>query len=198
MVERGRVTDGILGPSEALESGRLVWIRHLRESDRGTYVALYEASLEEMTPWSPGPSDGVGAGAEAWSRDAARIATATDERLAVIRHEDGALVGRVSVSQIVRGVMQGCVLGYWVGSRYACRGYTTEAVGLTLRHVFGRLGLHRAEANIQPANEASRRVVMRNGFRCEGVAERFLLIAGAWRDHERWAITSEEFSGDAG
>ena len=62
-----------------------------------------------------------------------------------------------------------------------------------LRHAFGRLGLHRVEANIQPHNQPSRVVAQRNGFQLEGFSPRYLQIAGVWADHERWAITIEDW-----
>jgi ribosomal-protein-alanine N-acetyltransferase len=51
--------------------------------------------------------------------------------------------------------------------------------------------LHRLEASIQPANQASPRLVGRLGFRKEGYSPAMLFIDGDWRDHERWAITRE-------
>ena len=62
-----------------------------------------------------------------------------------------------------------------------------------LREAFGRLGLHRLEANIQPDNARSIALVGRLGFRLEGLSPGYLKIRGDWRDHERWALTREEY-----
>ena len=44
----------------------------------------------------------------------------------------------------------------------------TEGLGAVLALVFGQLGLHRVEANIQPANLGSIALVRRLGFEKEG------------------------------
>jgi len=71
----------------------------------------------------------------------------------------------------------------------------TEALALALAVAFGRLRLHRVEANIQPGNIPSLALVRRAGFRREGLSRRYLRIARRWRDHERWALLAEDWRG---
>jgi len=105
----------------------------------------------------------------------------------------GELAGVIHVSEIVRGAVQSAYLGYFGFLPHAGRGYMTLGLRAVLADAFGPLGLHRLEANIQPGNDASRRLVERCGFRQEGFSPRYLQIAGRWRDHERWAITVEDW-----
>ncbi len=96
---------------------------------------------------------------------------------------DGRVVGRVTLSNIVRGPFQSCNLGYWVGSRHNGRGLGTAAVREIVDLAFGALGLHRVEAGTLPHNIGSQRVLERNGFIRFGTAPAYLKIAGSWQDH---------------
>ena len=124
-----------------------------------------------------------------------RLATPTHEGRFVVLRTSGELVGVINVNEIVRGSFHSAYLGYYAFVPHVGHGYMTEGLALTLRWVFGSLRLHRVEANIQPNNEASRALVQRLGFRCEGLSPRYLKIAGRWRDHERWALTVEDWRG---
>lgn len=112
-----------------------------------------------------------------------------------IRTPAGELAGVINVSEIVRGSFCSGYLGYYAFVPHNGRGYMARGLAEVMTDCFSRHGLHRLEANIQPRNLDSRRLVERLGFRLEGLSERYLRIAGIWRDHERWAITTEEWAG---
>jgi ribosomal-protein-alanine N-acetyltransferase len=107
------------------------------------------------------------------------------------RKEDGAIVGWLNVSEIIRGALQGAFLGYAGVAGQTGQGYMSEALQLLLHEVFETLGLHRVEANIQPGNKGSIALARRAGFKLEGFSPAYLKIAGEWRDHERWALRAE-------
>jgi ribosomal-protein-alanine N-acetyltransferase len=106
--------------------------------------------------------------------------------------EGDLLVGRVTLSGIVRGPFCNAFLGYTVDRDHTGRGIATYAV----RHAVGRAfdeGLHRVQAAVMPDNGASKRVLEKAGFRREGLALRYLELDGVWRDHDLYAVTAEEW-----
>lgn len=107
--------------------------------------------------------------------------------------ERGELAGVININEIVRGLFCSGYLGYYAFAPHHKHGYMKRGLGSVMSEAFGPLGLHRLEANIQPGNKASRHLVQSLGFRLEGYSPRYLKIAGRWRDHERWAITAEEW-----
>lgn len=107
---------------------------------------------------------------------------------------DGAFAGQLTVGGIQRGALCSGWVGYWVGAEWTGHRVASTAVALAVAHAF-ESALHRVEATISPANEASRAVVGHLGFRQEGLLQRYLHIDGAWRDHLLYAITAEEVPG---
>lgn len=101
-------------------------------------------------------------------------------------------VGQITVTSLQHGVVSSGMVGYWIAQDSGGRGITTLATAMVLDYCLGEYGLHRIEVNIRPNNEPSHGVVNRLGLRHEGVRERYMHIAGAWEDHDSYAITAEE------
>jgi ribosomal-protein-alanine N-acetyltransferase len=100
----------------------------------------------------------------------------------VILDDDGAVVGRATLNEIVRGPLQSASLGYFVDERRNGRGFASRATAEMVSIAFGELGLHRVQAGTQLENLASQRVLAKNGFLQYGYAPGYLLLAGQWRD----------------
>jgi [ribosomal protein S5]-alanine N-acetyltransferase len=101
----------------------------------------------------------------------------------IFDHENGHLLGAITASNVRRGVAQMCSVGYWIGERFARKGYMGDALEALTNHAFGNLALHRIEAACLPSNIASVKLLQRNNFTQEGVAKKYLQIAGTWQDH---------------
>lgn len=156
--------------------------------DEEEFLDLVRRSRELHYPWVSPPSTPA--------RFRAYLRRCRDDDycgLLACRRADGRIVGVFNISQIVRGPLQSAYLGYWAGAPFAGQGYMAKGLALVLRHAFRKLRLHRLEANLQPGNARSRTLAKRAGFRKEGFSTRYVKINGRWRDHERWAITVEEW-----
>jgi ribosomal-protein-alanine N-acetyltransferase len=165
-----------------------VELRPPAPADRGEFLAAMRASRSFHRPWLTSPDTN-----EAFDGFLARVESERHEPMLVCRREDGAIAGFINISEIVRGPFQSGYLGYGAVAAHAGRGYMREGLELVLARAFTELGLHRLEANIQPGNGASIALVRGAGFVREGFSERYLKIAGRWRDHERWAIRAEQW-----
>lgn len=174
-----------------------VTLRPLRMRDAPAWMDARRRNMEWLRPWEATPP----AGSAAFGTSAAVFTTMTRRLRAEARGGrglpfvvlyDGTFAGQLNVAGIVRGSVDSAHIGYWVDQRVAGRGVTPTAVALAVDHCFGPVGLHRVEVNIRPENTASRRVVEKLGFREEGLRERYLHIAGDWRDHLSFALVREE------
>lgn len=177
----------------ALVIGDRVLLRFPVEADRAEFIATRQVSRAFLEPWEPIREPGFDAwGDDGFDREIECRQLHTQERWLIVRRGDGAILGRLALTGIERGPFQCGRLGYWIGEHFAGNGYMTEAIRLGVSRCFGTMGLHRVEANVMPSNVASRRVLEKAGFECEGMSPKYLSIAGAWADHERWAITRDD------
>ena len=159
-----------------------VYLRPVARKDRDAFLSAMRESAGLHRPWIDPPTS-----PEGFRRYLKRMRQEDHLGLLAIDRETDAIAGCFNLNNIIRGSFLSASLGYYAVLPFAGRGYMSEGLRLVMTHAFGTLGLHRLEANIQPENKASIALVRRCGFRKEGFSPAYLHIAGAWRDHERWA-----------
>ncbi len=104
------------------------------------------------------------------------------------------IIGTFNISNIVRGWFQSGYLGYAVFLPFHQQGLMYQGILLVIEEAFTKLNLHRLEANIQPANIASIKLVAKAGFIKEGYSKNYLCVGGKeWKDHERWALVNHNW-----
>ncbi len=188
--------------SVTIETERMT-LRPPQHSDFREWTALRQESADFLTPWEP-----------AWSVDhlsrksftnrvywAQRsVAQGTALPLFLIRRDDDAFLGAITLDNIRRGPAQAGTLGYWIGAPFARQGFMREAINGVVHHAFHTLDLSRIEAACLPENTASRGVLESCGFKYEGVAQSYLQINGRWRNHVLYANLRSDRRGrtDAG
>jgi ribosomal-protein-alanine N-acetyltransferase len=104
------------------------------------------------------------------------------------------IIGSVSLSNLVRGVLQVATLGYSIDADFQGQGLMREALQAVIEFAFGVLQLHRLQANYQPHNQRSGALLERLGFTIEGRAQQYLFLNGAWRDHVLTSLTNHDFN----
>jgi [ribosomal protein S5]-alanine N-acetyltransferase len=100
---------------------------------------------------------------------------------------DGALAGGIGLAPRQAPFAHSAELGYWLAEPYWGRGITTSAVALITRHAFETLGLTRLDAPVFAWNQASMRVLEKNGFEREGLMRQSMLKDGRLVDRVLFA-----------
>ncbi len=173
-----------------LERNR-VYLRFPVQRDWRNWAALRAESRDFLAPWEPTWAyDALTRGAfrrrlKMYKTEMRQGATYS---FLIFRRIDDVLLGGITLSNLRRGVAQSATLGYWIGVPHGNQGYMTDSLAAILEFAFSRIGLHRIEAACLTANEASRRLLLRSGFREEGYAREYLRISGRWQDHQLFAI----------
>lgn len=178
-------------PHDLVIHTRRLLLRPLQPVDVDALFAIF-GDPEVMRYWSTPP----------WtSLEPARQLVATDEaagpdadwvRLGVVRRDDDTLVGTCTLFD--RNLQsRRAMVGYGLGRAAWGRGYAHEAVGALLDHGFGAWDLNRVEADIDPRNVASARVVERLGFQREGLLRERWIVAGQVSDSAWYGLLRREW-----
>jgi ribosomal-protein-alanine N-acetyltransferase len=182
--------------------GRRVVLRPLMVTDFSQWQEVRRRNVDWLTKWEPARVAGQPDVVEDRDAFAVRCSARQRERQLGTGYgfgifADGDFAGEINLSSVQRGPFQSSYVGYWIDEKRAGNSYVPEALVVLARYAFEDLRLHRIQIAIIPRNSASRRVVEKLDIRNEGVAERYLEINGAWEDHVRYAMTSEEWESRA-
>ncbi|WP_017462767.1 GNAT family N-acetyltransferase [Dyella ginsengisoli] len=173
-------------------SGAIAWrtarlsCRLARPDDAEALWRYRTANREHLAPWEPLRDEAYYTSAhsrrtlEEWM-----LGVAQDRAYPILMFDpdEREMLGSFTFSNVVRGPFQACLLGYGLAAGLQGRGLMREALTPALDWAFGTLGLHRVMANYLPRNERSGRLLAALGFEREGLARRYLQIAGVWEDH---------------
>jgi ribosomal-protein-alanine N-acetyltransferase len=181
-----------------IETERLVLTMPGRR-DAPLMVDYFTRNRAHLSPWEPRYPDGFFTNAYWESRlEDARKELIDDLglRLVIFRRGDESrrAIGIVNFTAIIRLAFNCTNLGYSIDGEHEGQGLMREGLEASIGHVFSELNLHRIQANYQPDNERSGRLLERLGFVIEGYAKDYLLIDGAYRDHILTSLTNPDWS----
>jgi len=164
-----------------------IYVREPTLEDEAAFLDAMHRSLSLHSPWITSPQT-----PKEFSEYFKRYQQSCQKSFLAFYGDN--IVGVFDIIEIVRGPFQNAYLGFYVVADYAGQGHMSTGLKIVLKKAFEEMALHRLEANIQPDNVKSIRLVRNNGFRKEGFSPRYLKVNHEWRDHERWAITVEDFN----
>jgi ribosomal-protein-alanine N-acetyltransferase len=122
----------------AIETGKRVYLRSPRESDRDEFLRLARASRKLHRPWIYAPET-----RRQFDAYLTRGRMQSERCFLVCKRDDDAIVGVFNLSQIAYGFFQSAYLGYYAFAPHAGQGLMSEALDLVMRHSFRHLKLHR-------------------------------------------------------
>ena len=162
--------------SSPIDTARL----RLRQLTRDDAPALFKVFSDAQVTryWSTPPWHALSEAHE--SIDDSQASYQGDEhlRLAITLRDSDTLIGVISLYRIHQLNRRGDI-GYALAREYWGCGYLSEAMQAFLTHAFGALNLNRIEADIDPRNEASARLLKKMAFTHEG------------HMRERWIVDGE-------
>jgi ribosomal-protein-serine acetyltransferase len=150
-----------------------------------------QANRDHLSPWLPFAEDPRREDTLEFLRASRRRLAADDGFDAAIIDDAGRIIGSIGFHW-VDWKHRTTSLGYWLAHDRQGRGTMTEAVRAMVDHAFDAWKLNRVELRAAPANEASRYVAQRAGFREEGLLRQAERCGDGYRDLVLHALIAED------
>ena len=154
------------------------------------YEYASNSKLTEYLTWSPHPDKAYTF--EYVSYLQTRYKSGEFFDWAIISKESGKMIGTCGFSRFDFRHNFG-EIGYVVNPDYHGRGIATEAVRAVIGFGFENLALNRIECRFMMGNDASRKVMEKNGMSFEGTIRQGMLVKGVYRDIGICSILQSEY-----
>lgn len=172
--------------------GSRLRLRAMRQDDVATWFAM-QSDPVAMRYWSYPPLTAVEQSQQAFEKNQRDVAAGDVLAWAIALLDSDAMIGTCTLFALDRRHRR-AMIGYALARERWGRGHAQEALRLALAHAFGALGLHRVEADIDPRNGASLRLVERVGFVREGLQRERWLVGDDVQDSALYGLLAREFT----
>jgi len=186
------MTTTILGAFPPIPSliGKRITLRPYRDDDADSLLALYGDAVVTRW-WSHEPWTQRQQAIEYLERMRRDRVGSEFYPWAIATNADDALIGTAALFEIDRTHKRG-MIGYSLSPAQQGNGYAREALRLLLDFAWNTLDLQRIEADTDPENTASRRLLERLGFTHEGSMRKRWFVHGAWHDASWYGLLRED------
>ncbi|HEY0460407.1 MAG TPA: GNAT family N-acetyltransferase [Pyrinomonadaceae bacterium] len=159
---------------------RRVRLRHLEESDTDSLFEIF-SDREAMRFWSTPPFTSRAEAANLLAEIHEFFRQKSLFQWGIALRENDGIIGTATLFRFDRQSRR-AEIGYILNRRFWGNGFINEALAALLEFAFEKLSLNRIEADIDPRNAASARVVERLGFRREGLLRERWIVGGERQD----------------
>jgi RimJ/RimL family protein N-acetyltransferase len=179
-----------LTPPAPIETPRLV-VRQITEADLPGLMAVNgDDTVTQFLPYATWRSIDD---ASAWyQRIAAIQATGNAVQFVILSRDDASVIGAGLLFNFNEGSAR-AELGYVLGRAHWGCGLAREAVAALVGVAFGSMGVRRLEAEVNPLNRSSVRLLQSLGFTREGLLRQRWVGKGSTYDVELHGLLSAEW-----
>ena len=169
-----------------------VSLRHFTARDVAAIYDIY-ADPEVMRYWGASPMVAQREAKDFLSEAREDLRLGKCLQWAIARRSDGQLIGTVAFFKL--DTLAGKVeIGFALGRNYWGVGYMQEALQAALGFGFNEIGVRRIEADVDPRNISSIRLLEGLGFQREGFLRERWLVSGATQDSLFYGLLKKDWS----
>jgi RimJ/RimL family protein N-acetyltransferase len=171
--------------------GQRVSLRWLTAADVSALFAIF-SEPKVMRYWSSPPMQQVAEAEALLAHIHECFARQSLYQWGVVINSGDKLIGTCTLSHLDAENRRGEV-GFALGHEHWGHGYMQEALSALIGFAFGEMELHRLEADVDPRNTRSIRLLERFGFQREGYLRERWLVAGGVQDTAFYGLLRREW-----